>query len=142
MTGEFGIYQDYIKENSIKNSKPREKVLEVFLSAEKHLTIYDLYDLVKKEYPEIGQATIYRAMKVICDSGLADAIDIGDGIKRFEHKFGHKHHDHLICIKCGRIIEVRNDVIEELQEKMCKKYSFKITDHKLQIYGYCKDCKG
>ncbi|MBN2544261.1 MAG: transcriptional repressor [Spirochaetes bacterium] len=140
MTDELRIFRNFIKKNNIKNSRSREKILEIFLNTEKHISIYELHDLVKRQYPEIGLATIYRAMNIICRSDLAETINIGDGVKRFEHKYGHRHHDHLICIKCGKIIEMHNDDIEEIQKKMCKKFDFKMTDHKLQIFGYCKNC--
>lgn len=141
MKKELEAYKNYIKENNIKQSKPREKILKKFLETEKHITITELYELIKKEYPDIGIATVYRAMKVICDSGLAEEIDIGDGTKRFEHKFEHKHHDHLVCIKCGKIIEFENESIEALQKEICKEYNFTIVNHKLQIFGYCSNCK-
>jgi Fur family ferric uptake transcriptional regulator len=135
------VFNNYLKENNIRNSEQRNNVLEVFLNTEKHLTVAELYNLVNKKYPEIGYATIYRAMKVICDSGIADELDFGDGVKRFEHKYGHDHHDHLICVECGKYIEVCNPQIEKLQDEMGKKHGFKIYRHKLNIYGVCKECQ-
>lgn len=137
---EKNIYKNYIIKNSIRESKQREKILEIFLLTEGHSTIYELFENVKKEYKEIGIATIYRAMKIFCDAGLAEEVDVGDGNKRYEHKYNHKHHDHLICIHCGKIIEFSNDNIEKLQNDICNKIEFKPITHSLQIRGICKEC--
>jgi Fur family transcriptional regulator, ferric uptake regulator len=134
------ILENYIKEKQIKKSSQRNVILEKFLNTEKHLTVNELYELVKKSNPEIGFATVYRAIKVITAAGLAEEIDIGDGIKRYEHKYGHKHHDHLICIKCGEFIEFFDPDIEKLQEKITKKHKFSAIDHKLMIKGICSKC--
>jgi len=91
------------------------------LKTEKHPTIGDLYELVRKKNPRIGLATVYRAMRVICAAGLAGEADFGDGAKHFEHEYQHQHHDHLICLKCGKIAEVMSPEIEKLQERWTKK---------------------
>lgn len=122
-------------------SEQREQILDIFLKTEKHPTINDLYDLVKKKPPQIGLATIYRTMKVICDAGMARETDFGGGIRRFEHKYKRQHHDHLICLKCGRIIEVMSPEIEKLQESLAKKHRFKAVKHRMEIFGICKACK-
>jgi Fur family transcriptional regulator, ferric uptake regulator len=134
------ILENYIRSNNIRKSSQRDAILDVFLKTEKHLTTEELSNLVKKENPEIGNATVYRAIKVICDAGIAEEIDIGDGKKRYEHKYDHRHHDHLICIKCNEFIEFFDPEIEKLQEKILKKYKFTAISHKLQINGICKKC--
>jgi Fur family ferric uptake transcriptional regulator len=136
------ILSQYVKKMGMLRSKQREKILEVFLKMESHPTINDLYERVKKRNPEIGLATIYRAMKVICAAGLARETDFGDGLKRFEHEYGHEHHDHLVCVKCGRIIEVISPEIEKLQNELTKKHNFTPLRHRLQIFGTCRSCKG
>jgi Fur family ferric uptake transcriptional regulator len=80
-------------------------------------------------------------MKTICAAGLAEEVDFGDGMTRFEHKYGHEHHDHMICLKCGRFIEVVDTQIERLQEKLAKRHKFTPLKHKMQIIGICKNCK-
>lgn len=134
------VYHSYLSSNNIKHSKQRELILEVFLGSEEHLTVQELFELVRKADKNIGVATVYRAMKIFCDSGLADEIDVGDGNKRYEHKYNHKHHDHLICRGCGKIIEFCDPDIEALQTRICEDLGFKPTEHRLQIYGLCKDC--
>jgi len=140
MRKEFQIFAEFIKSKNLRHTPQRDRVLDVFLSTEKHVSIDDLYRLVKKQYPDIGYTTVYRTMKLLFESGLCEEIDFGDGVERFEHKYGHEHHDHLICIKCGRFIEASSQEIEKIQETMAKKHSFVTTKHKLDIFGICRGC--
>ena len=135
------IFAEYLKSNGLLYSEQREQILDIFLKTEKHPTINDLYELVRKKHTQIGLATVYRTMKVICGAGLARETDFGGNIKRFEHKYKHQHHDHLVCLKCGRIIEVISPAIEKLQENLAKKHKFKALKHKMEILGLCKNCK-
>ena len=86
-------------------------------------------------------ATIYRTMKLLSESGLAHARNFGDGQTRYEPAFGREHHDHLICTRCGAIIEFENDRIEQLQDVVAKKHGFRVTSHKMELYGLCKGCQ-
>jgi Fur family ferric uptake transcriptional regulator len=134
------IFREYLKKKGKLYSQQREQILDIFLKTEQHPTIKDLYDLVKKKYPKIGLATLYRTMDVISDAGLARKVDFGSGIKRYEHKYKHQHHDHLVCLKCGRIIEVMSPGIEKLQERLTKKHKFSAVRHRMEIFGYCSNC--
>jgi len=128
-----------LKEKGLLGSKQREQILAAFMKAKSHLSINDLYDVVRKKNPKIGLATVYRAMRVICDCGLAREVDFGDGLRRFEHKY--PHHHHLVCIKCGRIIEVANPEIERLQKKLARQRNFTPTRDTMKIFGICSKCK-
>jgi Fur family ferric uptake transcriptional regulator len=79
-------------------------------------------------------------MKILADCGLAREIDLADGITRYEHLYNHQHHDHMICMQCGISIEFYNADIEALQDEASEQLGFKVLDHKLQIYGLCRDC--
>ena len=135
------IFAEYLRTNGLLYSKQRAQILDVFLKTEKHLEINELYDLVRKKHPQIGLATVYRTMKIICDAGLARETDFGDGTKRFEHKYKHKHHHHLICLKCGRIIEITSSKLEQAQRQLAKKHGFTIARDTMKIFGICKTCK-
>lgn len=140
MQKEFEVFGQFIKTKGLRQTIQREQVLKVFLSTERHVSVDELYQLVRKQYRNIGYTTVYRTMKLLSESGLCEEIDLGDGMLRFEHKYGHEHHDHLICLKCARFIEVTSPKIEEIQEQVAKKYSFTPTKHKLDIFGICKGC--
>ena len=135
------IFRNYLKKNGLLYSRQREQVLDIFLKTEKHLTIDELYRRIRKKNPKIGLATVYRTMRVICSAGLARETDFGDGVKCYEHKYKHQHHHHLVCIKCGRIIEVISPEIEKLQKKLAKKHGFTISRDTMKIFGICRTCK-
>lgn len=135
------VFEKYLKTRGMLRSRQRDQILDVFLAVETHPTIDDLYARVKREYPTIGLATVYRAMKVICEAGLATETDFGDGVKRFEHKYHHEHHDHLVCVSCGQVIEVVSVEIECLQDKLAREHGFSPVRHEMKIYGMCARCR-
>ena len=98
------IFEDYICGKNLKHSEQRGQILETFLKVERHLTADELYRIVKKKSPGIGYATIYRTLKLLCDSGMCRELRLEDGTVRYEHLYGHRHHDHLICIRCGKFV--------------------------------------
>jgi len=140
MRKEFQVFAEFIKTKNLRHMPQRDNVLDIFLSTEKHVSVDELYKLVKKHYPDIGYTTVYRAMRLLSESGLCQEINFGDGILRFEHKYGHEHHDHLICTRCGKFIEAAKPEIEEMQDALARKYRFTPTRHKLQIFGICSRC--
>ena len=141
MSKESGIFIDYLKKRDLKLTDQRKIILDVFLKTERHLSVEDLYSIAKKRDTSIGQATVFRTLKLLCEADIAKEVDLGDGKKRYEHKYGHEHHDHLVCLECGRFIETMDPNIEKLQEELCRKHGFKPRRHKMQIFGICKKCK-
>jgi len=135
------IFKNYLQEKGLRNTRQREAILDVFFSADKHITVEELFNMIKKTVPEIGYATVHRNLSLLCECGLADEIKIGKQKARYEPKFGQEHHDHLICIKCGRFIEVNDTKIEGLQDKLAEANDFIPVRHKLEIYGICSKCK-
>ncbi len=134
------VFSSYITNNRFRNTKQRQKILQVFLETEEHLSAEDLYRLVHKKYPSIGYATIYRTLKLMSMCGLCRELKLQDGTTRYEHLYGHQHHDHLICTNCGKILEVFDEKIESLQEELAKKYGFHMEKHYMELYGICKEC--
>lgn len=99
---------------------------------------------VRRRHPGIGEATIYRTMRLLCSAGLAEERQFGEGFSRFEPVGAAKgtgHHDHLICLQCGSIIEFGDPEIESLQDRAAERHGFSITSHKLEIYGICRECR-
>ncbi len=134
-------FRDYLRSRGLKITRQREVVVELFLQADQHYSVEDLYRVAQREDKRIGYSTVYRTLKLLVEAGLAEERQFSGEVTRFELVHRGKHHDHLICIKCGRIIEFTNDRIEKLQEEVAKKHNFKIKDSKYEIYGYCSRCK-
>lgn len=141
MQKEIELFRDYLKKIKLKVTDQRLKVLETFLRTEKHITCDELYLIIRHRDPEIGYTTVYRTLKLLRKAGLAREVDFDDRGVRLEHEYGHKHHDHLICIKCGKLLEVFNPDIERLQESLAKKHKFTPLRHKMEIFGYCQRCE-
>jgi Fur family ferric uptake transcriptional regulator len=137
---EMQVFLDYLRENNLKLTPHRELILETFLDNEGHRSVEDIYRTVRKVDPHVGYTTVYRTMKLLGECGLARELDLADGITRYEHLFNHEHHDHMICMECGKSIEFYNPEIESLQDAASEQLGFKVVDHKLQIYGVCKEC--
>ena len=135
-------FKTLLKENGLKFTKQRELVLKCLYENEGHFTPDELYSLLKRDYPEItiGIATVYRTLALLEESGIATSISFGTQGKRYE--FGlKKHHDHLICTECGKIIEFFDETIEKRQEEIARTFNFEMHDHTMKIVGLCEACR-
>ncbi|OGS00435.1 MAG: hypothetical protein A3G41_03175 [Elusimicrobia bacterium RIFCSPLOWO2_12_FULL_59_9] len=132
------VFQDYLALKDLRLTKQREKILDVFLSAERHLSQDDVYRLLKKD--GLGRVTVYRTLKLLEESRLAEGVTSSSGETRFEIQLERPHHDHLICVQCGYIKEIRWPEIEKIQKQVCRKLGFSILYHRHELFGRCKDC--
>jgi Fur family ferric uptake transcriptional regulator len=128
----------YLEKNHLKQTKQRELILQVFLEAKRHVTSEDLYQSVREDHPNVGYTTVYRTMKLLVEAGLATERHFDDGITRYEIE--HEHHDHLVCVKCGKIQEFECEMIEDTQNEIAKRYGFQILRHRHELYGHCESC--
>lgn len=135
------VFQEYITRQKLKKTPQRLLIADVFFQSHGHLTTEDLYERVKLEDSSVGQATVYRTMKLLCDAKLAKEVHFGDGVARYEQRYGSRHHDHLICEHCGINIEVLDEDIERLQEELARRHGFKLTTHRMYLYGICSQCR-
>lgn len=133
-------FQRYLQGKGLRNTLQRQNIIDVFLEEAGHLTTEELYERVLRVDPSLGQATMYRTMKLLCDAGLAREVRFDDGVARYEHSRT-AHHDHLICEKCGANTEVVDPEIERLQEALARKHGFIPTSHRLYLYGICPLCR-
>ena len=135
------ILARYMSEHGLKSTRQRDLIIDTFFTTPWHLSVEDLWSKVRALDQRVSVATVYRTMKLLSDSGLAHARNFGDGQTRYEAALGREHHDHLICTRCGAIVEFENDRIETLQDAVAKKHGFAVTSHKMELYGLCKDCQ-
>ncbi|WP_229595464.1 Fur family transcriptional regulator [Pseudodesulfovibrio sediminis] len=136
------VFIEFLKDNNLCMTPQRKVIVETFLETEGHFSAERLYARVKERAPEVGQATVYRTLKLLVDSGLADSIDVGEGGALYEHAYGHDHHDHLVCIRCQKNIEIFDGAIENRQADIAEQYGFTLTRHRMYLYGVCFDCSG
>lgn len=129
---------------SYKLTPQREATVRVLLENEDdHLSAEDVYMLVKEKYPEIGLATVYRTLELLTELKIVDKINFGDGVSRYDlRQEGADHfHHHLVCIECGSVDEIQEDLLEEVEKVVEKRWNFAIKDHRLTFHGICHRCK-
>jgi Fur family ferric uptake transcriptional regulator len=135
--------EEFIAKKRLKSTKQRDIIFDEFFNyLGQHVTVEDLYEKIKRSHPRIGYATIYRTLKLFKECGLAFERNFGDGRTRYEPvKFEGEHHDHLICVGCGKIIEFANNQIESCSKQVARLNGFEVVNHKLELYGYCSSCR-
>ncbi len=135
-------FKQLLKNNGLKFTAQREAILQTLYNHPKHFTPEELYDLVKKKHPQLntGITTVYRTLNLLEENGFATSISLGIQGKKFELA-NKEHHDHIICEKCGKIVEFEDEEIEHLQHKIAQENGFVLTNHLMQLYGICKECQ-
>ena len=131
----------YMAQHSLKSTRQRQTIIETFLQADSHISIEELLVMSQQRQSGIGYATVYRTLKLLVDSGVAEARRFRDGQTRYEYNPPGSHHDHLICQSCGTIREFHNEELEAMQETIARHFGFEMRDHKHEIYGICPDCQ-
>ena len=137
---ETDLFKAWISKGGLKATKQREEILNIFFNSTGHRNLAQIYAQVVKVNPKIGYTTVYRTLKLLTRSGLAAQQKFADGETRYEPVSGRTHHDHLICLDCGKIIEFEDEALETLQDGIAEHYRFKIFHHRMELYGRCAEC--
>ncbi len=129
-----------LREVGLKITGPRTKILQVLTQTNtRHLSAEDIYKILLEAGEDIGLATVYRVLTQFEAAGLVQRQNFEEGYSVFELNQGN-HHDHLVCIQCGKVDEFLDTIIEQRQQRVAEKAGYQITDHNLIIYGVCKPC--
>lgn len=131
---------DYLSKNSLKQTKQRKVIVDEFLEMNPHVDAEQLYERLRKMGYAFGLATVYRTLNLLKEANLVDQLAFADGRSVFEVNAPGSHHDHLICVKCGVVVEFENEQIEQLQLGVAKKYGFILESHRLDLFGVCPKC--
>lgn len=146
--GKIYFYGEWLLETSdlrsvgLKVTLPRVKILEILekQTDQKHLSAESVYKILLREGEEIGLATVYRVLTQFEAAGLVTRHHFEGGNSIFELNKGN-HHDHIVCMKCGKVDEFTDDTIEQRQIAIAKDLGYELTDHSLYLYGFCSQCK-
>lgn len=134
--------QSYMAKKGLRSTAQRRLIVDTFFGGVSHMTIEDLLNEVRSRDKGIGYATVYRTLKLLAECGVASERRFGDGLSRYElADDASAHHDHLICVSCGKIVEFEEPRIEALQEEIAARHGFEVTSHKHEMYGTCPDCR-
>lgn len=130
-----------LQKHDYKLTPQRQLVVQALLrSSGEHLSAEEVYNMVKRESPDIGLATVYRTLDILSELGILHKMDFGDGRARFEFAEEAHHHHHLICVSCGTVAEFGEDLLDSLEDEVERRTGFRVTDHQLKFYGYCRSC--
>jgi len=133
-------FREYLVRKGLKTTRQREIILDAFLRASTHPSTEELFLKIRRKHPTVGYATVYRTLKLFAECGIAEERNFGDGQTRYEWTGEETHHDHLICTRCGAILEFEDPRIEELQREVAAGHGFTIASHRLELYGLCSRC--
>jgi len=135
------LLSTHMAKKGLRSTDQRRLIVETFFKAPNHVSIEELLAQVRTQDPKVGYATVYRTLKLLTECGVAFERRFGDGLARYELADDASHHDHLICIDCGAIVEFEEPRIETLQEGVAKQHGFELRSHKHELYGVCADCQ-
>lgn len=144
MTITIDNLKEKFREGQYKLTSQRKIVLQAFLDhQDKHLSAEEVHSILRSASNEIGLATVYRTLELLSELGVLQKMDFGDGRSRYEVNSAsdtHQHH-HLICLRCNKVKEFEDDLLDALETAVSRKSNFLIVDHQLKFYGYCQDCQ-
>ena len=137
----MAVESQELKDAGLKITLPRIKILQILESSDvHHLSAEDVYKQLIQNEEEIGLATVYRVLTQFEEAGLVVRHHFEGGHSVFEIA-SNQHHDHIVCVKCGRVEEFVDELIEVRQQVIADRLGFELTDHNLNMYGLCPDCK-
>lgn len=133
--------RDYLKSQGLRFTRERQLILDEILRQRGHFDPEWLYIELRKKGLKTSKASVYRTLPLLVQSGLIKQVEKTDKHAHYELVFGHGHHDHMLCLSCGRVIEFYSKALERLQESLCKREDFESASHTLEIMGYCRECR-
>jgi len=135
-------FHAFLLKKQLKSTRQRDFIALSLFRSPGHLSIDDLLRVVRGDAPRVGYATVYRTLKLLTECGLASERRFGPGQSVFETAGSVEHHDHLICVECGHVLEFQNEDIEREQESVAAQLGFSLVRHKLELYGRCPRAQG
>jgi Fur family ferric uptake transcriptional regulator len=134
-------FEEFLRTRELKLTSQRERILRRAFATHEHFTAETLYTWMRAEPgPRVSRATVYRTLGLLLEGGFLATLDTGSGELKYEHVLGHKHHDHMVCLGCGRIEEFNDERIEALQLEAAAKKGFTIQSHAHRLFGLCRSC--
>lgn len=132
---------NYLREQGLKWTPERERVLQEAMGTEGHFEAEELVFRLRKKRSRISKATVYRTLPLLVKAGLIKEAIHGEKHHHYEHIHEGERHDHLICLKCGKIVEFKKEALRGIEEEICKENEFRPQKVLIEIFGYCKKCQ-
>jgi len=133
-------FSQYLNKRQLKLTQGRKAVLQEIFLQPGHLEAEDLWRSLRRKKRRVSRATVYRTLDLLVDSGMVRKVDLGHGHSHYEKALLQAHHEHMVCLECGKVIEFSDKEMEGDLDKLCKKSGFEHTAHRFEIFGYCGEC--
>ena len=130
-----------LKKEGLRYTQQRKSVWDELCATNDHRDAEEIYLAIRQSGLNVSRATVYRTIDVLVKNKMARKLELGDGRARYEHKVNATHHDHLICIQCGKIEEFMDEIIESRQDDIVKKFGYKLVRHIHQLFIICSECE-
>lgn len=141
MGDEIDLFRSFISQRGLRNTPEREEIIREIFSTHDHFDVDELYLRMREKGSKVSKASIYRNIPLIMECGLIKEVWHENGHMHYEHIYGHAHHCHIRCIRCGKVIEFFEKQLRQIEKRLAEQYDFEIVDHNLDIIGYCSECK-
>lgn len=141
LTGEEIRFREFLRDKGLQFTAERRLILEEVFRRHEHFEAEDIIEGLHSRGRRVSRASVYRALPLLVGSGLLRQVYSDEKHGHYEHTYGHDHHDHLICSRCGRTMEFSEPAIEQLQEAICSEFGFLPASHELEIVGTCASCR-
>lgn len=136
-----GAFREFLKGKGLRLTHEREAILrEVFATKGQHFDPEELHISLRQKDADVSRASVYRTIPLLIEAGIIEEVERIDKHAHYELTYGREHHDHMLCLGCGKVIEFLSQEMEELQERICKEHGFTGETHTLEIKGYCRKC--
>ena len=134
-------FRRYLREHRQPVTRQRDVVAQAVFLSEDHPSVEHIRRALKERGEQVGTATVYRTLELLIESGLVRAHDFGEGFRRYEPMPAQAHHEHLICERCGRVVEFQNERLERMLPVIADEHGFQHQRHRVEIYGVCRECR-
>jgi Fur family ferric uptake transcriptional regulator len=135
------MFRRYLRDHNLPVTQQREAVASAVFFADAHVSVGDIERVLREQRLAVGKATVYRTLTVLASAGLVQEHDFGEGFKRYEPLVAQSHHEHLICLSCGKVVEFSSERLERMKALIAEEHGFRHHHHHLEIYGICRDCQ-
>jgi Fur family ferric uptake transcriptional regulator len=134
---ELMIIEKHMRERGYRWTSQRRLIARVALAHHDHFSAEQLLEMCRRHDRSVSRATVYRTLAMLESAGFVEGLETGDGGRKFEHVLGHRHHDHMVCTACGKIIEFYDEALERRQDVAARRRGFHIKSHSLKLFGVC-----
>lgn len=133
-------FREHLRSANLAVTSQRMRIAEILFNTHRHVSADEILERLQREGGSVGKATVYRTLGLLVEAGLVREHDFGDGFRRYEPTPHRPHHEHLVCTRCGKVIEFEAPEIEGLEAEVAARHRFRPEHHKVEIYGLCEEC--